>query len=94
MKIGKVVSEEMSKVDFSIYSKYGHIEGGANMAMTVWLLNLQLPVQSVSITTKVVSLNPAQGEVYSIQPYVIKFVSDLWQVCCFLPILKFLRQYN
>jgi hypothetical protein len=86
VKIGKVVLEEMSKVDFSIYSKYGHIEGGANMAMTVWLLNLQLPVQSVSITT--------QGEVYSIQPYVIKFVSDLWQVCCFLPILKFLRQYN
>jgi len=26
---------------------------------------------------KVVSLNPAHGEVYSIQHYVIKFVSDL-----------------
>ena len=29
------------------------------------------------ITTKVVSSNPAHGEVYSIQLYVIKFVSDL-----------------
>jgi len=36
-------------------------------------------MQSVPITTKVVSLNPAHGEVYSIQLYVIKFVSELWQ---------------
>jgi hypothetical protein len=34
-------------------------------------------VQSVPITTKVVSSNPVHGEVYSIQHYVIKFVSDL-----------------
>ena len=32
--------------------------------MIVWLLDLQLPVQSVPITTDVVSLNPAHGEVY------------------------------
>jgi hypothetical protein len=31
----------------------------------------------VPITTNVVSLNPANGEVYLIQYYVIKFVSDL-----------------
>jgi hypothetical protein len=37
-------------------------------------------VQSVPITTKVVSLNPVHGEVYSIHHYVIKFVSDLRQV--------------
>jgi hypothetical protein len=30
-----------------------------------------------TITTNVVSLNPAHGKVYSIQDYVIKFVSDL-----------------
>jgi len=29
------------------------------------------------IFPKVASLNPAHGEVYSIQHYVIKFVSDL-----------------
>ena len=37
-------------------------------------------MQSVHITTKVVSLNPAHGEVYSIQHYVIKFISDLLSV--------------
>ena len=36
---------------------------------------LQLPAQSVPITTNIVSLNPAHGEVYSIQHYVINFVS-------------------
>jgi hypothetical protein len=39
-------------------------------------LDLQLPMQSVLITTDVVSSNPAQGKVYNI--IVIKFVSDLW----------------
>jgi hypothetical protein len=34
-------------------------------------------VQSVPITTKVVSSNPAHGEAYSIQLYVIQFVNDL-----------------
>jgi hypothetical protein len=45
--------------------------------------------QSVLITTKVVSLNPAHSEVYSIQHYVIKFVSDLRQVIGFLRVLRF-----
>ena len=35
-------------------------------------MDLQIPVQSLSITTKVVSSNPADGEVYLIQHYVIK----------------------
>jgi hypothetical protein len=39
-----------------------------------------VPVQSVPITTIVVSSNPAHGEVYLIQHYVIKFGSDLRQV--------------
>jgi hypothetical protein len=37
-------------------------------------------MQSVPITTNVVSLNPAHGEVLLIQHGVIKFVSDLRQV--------------
>jgi len=37
-------------------------------------------VQSVTITTKVVSSNPSQAEVYSIQHYVIKFFGDMQQV--------------
>ena len=35
-------------------------------------------MQSVPITTKVVSLNPAHGKVYLIQHYVIKLVSVSW----------------
>jgi len=35
-------------------------------------MDLQLPEQSVPIATKVVSLNPVHGKVYSIQYYVIK----------------------
>jgi hypothetical protein len=43
----------------------------------------------VPITTKVVSSNPVDGEVYSIQYYAIKFVSDLRQVEGFLRVLQF-----
>ena len=48
---------------------------------------LQLLVQTVSIKTEVVSSNPTHGEAYSIQHYVIKFVSDLRQVSGFLWLL-------
>ena len=66
------------------------MDWGAVMVVFVWWLDLQLLVQSVPITTtKVVSLNPAHGEVYSIQQYVIKFVSDLRQVGGFLRVLRF-----
>jgi hypothetical protein len=59
------------------------------MVVIVRWLDLQLPVQSVPITTKVVSSNPVHGEVYSIQHYVIKFVSDLRQLGGFLWVLQF-----
>ena len=57
--------------------------------MVVWQLDLQLSVLLVPITTNVVSLNPAHGEVYSIEHYVIKIVSDLRQVGGFLQVLRF-----
>jgi hypothetical protein len=41
------------------------------------------------ITSKVACLYPADGEVYSIQHYVIEFVSGLRQVICFLHVLQF-----
>jgi hypothetical protein len=47
------------------------------------ILDLQLPMQSVPITTNVVSSNPTQAK----QHYVIKFVSDLRQVGGFLWVL-------
>ena len=40
------------------------------------------------ITTKGVSSNPAHGQLYSIQHYVIQFVSDLRQVGGFLWVLR------
>jgi hypothetical protein len=42
------------------------------------VVDLQLCMQSVPITTHVGSLNPAHSEVYSIH-YVIKIVSDMQQ---------------
>ena len=50
---------------------------GAVVCMIIRSLDLQLSMQTVLITTNVVSSNPADGEVYSIQHYVIKFVSVL-----------------
>ena len=50
---------------------------GAVVVVIVWYLDLQLPVQSVTDTTKVVSSIPVHDEVYSIQHSGIKFVSDL-----------------
>jgi len=41
-------------------------------------------MQTVPIATNGVSSNPIYGKVYSIQHYVIKFVSDLQQVGGFL----------
>jgi hypothetical protein len=46
-------------------------------------------VESVPITTKVVSSSSAHGDVYSIQHYLIKFVSDLRQVGGFLRVLRY-----
>ena len=51
-------------------------------------IDLCLPIQSVHITTEAVSSNPAHGEVYSIQHYLIKFVSELRQVGVFLRVLR------
>ena len=39
---------------------------GVVMAVIVWQLDLQLPMQSVPITTDVVSSNFNQGEMYNI----------------------------
>ena len=79
------------------------------MTVIAWNLDLQLPMQSVRITTDVVSsnldqgevyttnvviVNPAHGEVHSIKHYVIKFVGDLRQVTGFLRVLWFPPSIN
>jgi hypothetical protein len=54
------------------------------VVVIVWQLDLQLPMQSVPITTNVVRSDPTHDEVYSIQHYVITFVGNLQQVGSFL----------
>ena len=54
--------------------------------MIIWQLDLQLSVQLVP---NVVNLNPAHGDVYSIQHCMKKFVSDLRQVGSFFQVLRF-----
>jgi hypothetical protein len=46
-------------------------------------------MQSMPITTNLLSLNPVHDEVYSIDHYVIKSVSDSRQVGDFLRVLLF-----
>jgi hypothetical protein len=58
------------------------------VVVIVWSLDLQLPVQTVPISTKAVSLNYAHGELYSIQLNVIKFVSDTRQLGSFFLVLQ------
>jgi hypothetical protein len=69
--------------------KYCIFTKGIIVIVIVRELDLHLPMQYVCIPTKVMSSNPAHGEVYSIQHYVIKFVSDLRQVCGYLWVLLF-----
>ena len=46
---------------------------GAIVVVITWQFDLQLHMQSVPITTNVVSSNHAHGEVYSIEHCVIQF---------------------
>ena len=65
------------------------INKGAVVVVIVWYLDVKLPIQSVPITIKVGSSNSAHGEMYSIQHYMIKFISDLWHFGGFLRVLRF-----
>jgi hypothetical protein len=52
--------------------------------MVVGFSTTRAITESVPITTKIVISNPVHGEVYSIQHYGRKFVSDLRQIDDFL----------
>jgi hypothetical protein len=59
--------------------------GGANGGRRVrMVVGFQLPMQSVPITTIVVSSNPTRGEVYSIQHCDKSLIIDLQQVSGFI----------
>ena len=75
-------------VNFEITRFIFNCKLGAVMVMIIWSLDMQ----SVPITTKVVSWNLVPWEVCSLQHYVIKFVSDLRQVVVFSGYSEFLHQ--
>jgi hypothetical protein len=54
--------------------------------VVIWLWEIHIPMQSVPITSNVLSSNLAPGEVYLIQPDVM-FVNDLQQVGGYLWVL-------
>jgi hypothetical protein len=57
-ELGKLFAVDLKNVH--IKWKYSYRKGGA-VVMIVWLLQLQLPMQSIPITTNIVSSNPAQA---------------------------------
>ena len=63
--------------------------GHDRMVVASWVYSYLCNQCLSPLKSKVVSLNPVHGKVYSKQYYVIKFVSDLRQVCGFLWVLQF-----
>ena len=55
---------------------------------TIGSLDGRYRMQYVPITTTIVSSNAVNGEVYPIEHYTIKFVSDLRKVSGFLQVLR------
>ena len=73
---------------FHLISSYTFIQcfldniQGTVEVMIVWQLDLQLPMQSLPITTNIVNSNPDHGKVYSMQ---LEVVSDFLRVLRFPP---------
>jgi hypothetical protein len=76
----------LNTVTTTLYLLFQYVKRGGRDHMVVEFITL--PMLSVPIT-KVVSSNPVHSEVYMIQHYVIKFVSDLRQVDVFLRVIRF-----
>jgi len=75
----------IGKLNVTLTLIYGRDRRGRDRMV----VGLQQHVQSMSVPSNVVSTNPIKCEVYSIQHYVIKFVSDLRQVGGFLRVHRF-----
>ena len=63
---------------FNCIYKYlwNHKRRGAVLVVIVWYLDLQLPMQSVPITTDIASLNLDQDEVYNIMWWSLSVTGD------------------
>jgi hypothetical protein len=84
LMFSSVITFELFGLSFHKIKRYVGCRGRDCM-----VVGFTTTVQSVPITTKVVSSNPIHDKVYSIQHYVIKFVSDLQQVGDFLRVVRF-----
>ena len=71
---------------------YFNIPDGSRHGRDCMVVCLTTTMHSVPITITVASSNPADGEVYSIHYYEIKFVSDLRQIGGFSRYSGFLQQ--
>ena len=80
---------EKSLFNFHRHMNKSSIYKGCSRGRNHMTIGFTTTMQSVSITTEVVSSNPVQAELYSIQHYVIQFVNALRQVCGFLQALRF-----
>jgi hypothetical protein len=67
---------------------------GAVVVVIAWQFDLQLPMQSVPITTKVVGSNPTYGEVVLDIDNVIKVASGHYVFTVFRLLTDFVCLYN
>jgi hypothetical protein len=63
---GRQINIRPVRLQYLNYCNSTYISLGVVVAVIAWWLDLQLPMQSVPITTDVVSSNLDQGEVYNI----------------------------
>ena len=78
---------------FEPYPSFTHcqvaIYTSVHKTMIVTVSQLHLPMHVIPIIAQEVSFTLVHGEVYSIQLYVIKFVTELWQVGGFLMVVYY-----
>ena len=102
LKIVKIKTSHVYIIDhlelngISVWVDVVGLTAGADFLQKIGQAILDSKVSNISIKNKsgnvmfiFVSSNPAHGEVYSIQHYVVKFVSNLRQVDGFLQVLRF-----
>ena len=80
----KIQIQMVRSIIFILFNHNAWLYSGPSWSYASWIKNY---LCNLLITPKVESLNLTHGEVYSIQHYVMKFVSDLQQVNCFLQVL-------
>jgi hypothetical protein len=72
-----VLNTTFNNTWISVITNWSVFISREGLVVIIWLLDLQLPVQSYPVTTKVVSSNATHGDVLSKQHCVIKFVTEI-----------------